>query len=536
MVVFSGTVDSDFLKLLPSELDNKQKLINHSASDFETLRQNLIKYVKATFPLDYNNFESSDFGVLLLEMMAAVGHIQSNKSDYLANENYIGTARSRDSVKRLLELIGVRMKGPISAAANASITYTTGGLAPSPSSMTVPAANRVITITSPEDGGTLTYTLYKVNSNGTVDLTDPTSDLEFSVSSSGGTVTVTDAVLLEGALVSERGSFQSPEAVKSVNLSQFPYVEKSAQVYLTGDSTTEGVYKEEENIYFASSQDDKVFQVTTDEQFRASILFGDDTIGKSPSIGDEYVITYRVGGGSRGNIAESVINAQTQINSTDGTSTDTGLTATVENTSLATGGRDAESIAQAKRYAPLYFRTQDRLVALQDFKAFANSFASNYGSTGKATATVRRAFSSANIIDLFVLERASDNQLRRATQEYKRQLLEAIDDKKMLTDEVVVVDGLIRTLDLVVTLTLDEKFRRSEGQMIQSARRSILNYMNIDNTDFAEPFVPQDLIRVLLEDETNIRYAEVSNVDSPINVGFNEIIQLNNLAIRVEYI
>jgi len=54
-------------------------------------------------------------------MMAAVGHIQSNKSDYLANENYIGTARSRDSVKRLLEVIGVRLKGPISAAANADI-------------------------------------------------------------------------------------------------------------------------------------------------------------------------------------------------------------------------------------------------------------------------------------------------------------------------------------------------------------------------------------------------------------------------------
>jgi hypothetical protein len=60
--------------------------------------------------------------------------------------------------------------------------------------------------------------------------------------------------------------------------------------------------------------------------------------------------------------------------------------------------------------------------------------------------------------------------------------------------------------------------------------------MNIDNTDFAEPFVPQDLIRVLLEDETNIRYAEVNNVDSTIKLGFNEIIQLNNLAIRVEYV
>jgi hypothetical protein len=535
MVAFSGTVESDFLKLIPSKLDNKQKLIDYSASDFETIKATLLKYVKATFPLDYNNFESSDFGVLLIEMMAAVGHIQSNKSDYLANENFIGTARSRDSVKRLLEVIGIRMKGPISAAANASITYSTDNVT-SPTSVTIPAASRVITITSPEDGGTLTYTLYKVNSNGTVDLTVASEDLQFNVSATGGTVQITDVVLLEGALVSELGVFTSPEAVKSINLSRFPYVEKSAQVYLTGDPTTEGIYKEEENIYFASGQADKVFQITTDENFKASVLFGDDSLGKSPAMGDTYIVTYRVGGGTRGNIAESLINAQTIVSSTDGTLTDVIPTARVENTSLATGGRDAESVDQAKRYAPLYFRTQDRLVTLQDFKAFANSFASNYGSTGKATATVRRAFSSANIIDLFVLERASNSQLRRATQEYKRQLLAATESKKMLTDEVVVVDGLVRTLDVVVTITLDEKFRRSEAQLIQSARRSILNYMNIDNTDFSEPFVPQDLIRILLMDETNIRYAEVTNVEKPIKVGFNEIIQLNNLAIRVDYV
>ena len=535
MVVFSGTVESDFLKLLPSDLDDKEKLIDFSASDFESLRQNLIDYIKATFPLDYNNFESSDFGMLLLEMMAAVGHIQSNKSDFLANENYIGTARSRDSVKRLLEVIGVRMKGPISAAANASLTYTIGSVS-DPSSLTVSAADRVISITSPEDNGSISYTLYKVNNNGTVDLTDPTEDLEFSVSDSGGgTVQVTNAVLLEGALVVETGTFTSPSQIKTVNLSRSPYVERSAQVYLTGSTDTEGVYKEEENIYFASGGTDKVFQVTTDENFKASILFGDDSIGKSPSIGDNYVITYRVGGGSRGNIAEGVINSQIQGTSVSASNTET-VTLTVENTSLATGGRDAESVAQAKRYAPLFFRTQNRLLTLEDFKAFANTFASNYGSTGKATATVRRAFSSANIIDLFVLERASNTQLRRATQEYKRQLLEAVESQKMLTDEVVVVDGLIRTLDLVITLNVDEKFRRNESIIIQSARDSILNYMNFDNTDFGEPFVPQDLIRVLLKDETNIRYAEVDNVDSSIKVGFNEIIQLNNLAIKVEYV
>jgi len=534
MVAFSGTVESDFLKLLPSDITDKVKLIDFSASDFETLRQNLIDYIKATFPLDYNNFESSDFGMLLLEMMAAVGHIQSNKSDYLANENYIGTARSRDSVKKLLELIGVRMKGPISAAANASLAYSTDTVA-APTTLTVSAANRVLSVTSPEDGGSLSYTIYKVNNNGTVDLTDSTEDLEFSVSASGGNVLVTDAVLLEGALVVETGTFTSPSQIKSIELSESPYVEKSAQVFLTGSTNTEGVYKEEDNIYFASGGSDKVFQVTTDQNFKASILFGDDSIGRSPAIGDNYVVTYRIGGGSRGNIAEGIINAQIDGNSSTSAASES-VTVTVENTSLGTGGRDAESVAQAKRYAPLYFRTQDRLVTLEDFKAFANRFASNYGSTGKATAVVRRAFSSANIIDLFVLERASDTQLRKATQEYKRQLLESLDSKKMLTDEVVVVDGLIRTLDLVVTLNIDEKFRRSESVLIQSARNSILNYMGFDNVEFGEPFVPQDLIRVLLGDETNIRYAEVSNVESPIKVGFNEIIQLNNLAIKVEYV
>ena len=158
MVAFSGTVQSDYLKFLPTELDNKVKLIDFAAADFSSYREALINYVKATFPLDYNNFESSDFGTLLIELMAAVGHIQSNKVDYLANENFLATARSRDSVKRLLELVGVRMKGPISAAANAQIQVDTELSA---SSMKIEEKDRTILINSPEDGGSLSYTIYK---------------------------------------------------------------------------------------------------------------------------------------------------------------------------------------------------------------------------------------------------------------------------------------------------------------------------------------------------------------------------------------
>ena len=534
MVVFSGTVQSDFLKFIPSELDNKVKLIDFAAADFESLRSNLISYTKANFPLDYSNFAESDFGILLIELMAAIGHIQSHKSDYLANENFIGTARERSSVSKLLELIGVRMKGPTSAVANAEITFTPTVNATS--SLEVGVANRTVSITSPQDGGSLTYTLYKVNPDGTVDLAaDATSNnLEFNFESkdSGEVVTITSGVLQEGALVVESGVFQSVDAIKNVKLSQSPYVEKSVQVFITGTPATQGAYKEEDNIYFASGPSDKVFQITTDEAFRASVLFGDNSMGMSPAVGDTYSVSYRVGGGSRGNIAESFINATIA----GLTNKDEDVTTVIQNSSLATGGADAESISRAKRYAPYKFRSQDRLVTLTDYKAFTNSFTSNYGSTGKATATVRKAFSSANVIDIFILEKASNLQLRKATPEYKRQLLEAMEDKRMITDQPVIVDGLIRTLDVQMTLTLDRNFEVNEPGIISRARSFALAYFNVDNTEFGEAFHPQDLVRSLLQEESQIRFAEIDNIDNPVRVGFNEIIQLNNLTIKAEYI
>ena len=535
MVVFSGTVESDYLKYLPGRLDDKEKLLDFAASDFLTYRDTLLGYVKANFPLDYNNFEESDFGILLIELMAAVGHIQSHKSDYLANQNFLRTASERSSVKKLLELIGIRMKGPISAVADASITFTSEQNGTS--SLTLRPSDRTITVTSPEDSNPLTFTIYKVNTDGTVDLDQNSTDLVFNFEpvDAGNQKVITSAVLMEGAFVVESGSFTSPDSVKTIQLTQSPYVERSAQIFVEGTSQTQGIYKEEENVYFASGRDDKVFQVTTDEQYKASILFGDNTVGMSPAINDTYTITYRVGGGSRGNIANSFINSNVNGVVNENSSSPAPLQVTVQNTSVATGGADAESVEKAKRYAPLKFRTQDRVVTLADYKSFVNAFISNYGSNGKATASVRRAYSSANIIDVFVLEKASNTQLKRATQEYKRQLLEALQDKKMLTDEPVIVDGLIRTLDLSITITLDREYRASEPEIISSARDIIENYFNVDNTDFGEPFVPQDLARTIVK-EPRIRFSTINNVDSTITINHNEIIQLNNFTINVNYI
>jgi predicted phage baseplate assembly protein len=420
------------------------------------------------------------------------------------------------------------MKGPISAAANAKITIedVPGGT----TEVRIPVNNRVFSITSPEDGAIVTYTLYKVNPDGSVLLNDSTFDLEFTVTESGGSVVITDAIILEGSLVIESGQFLSQDLVKSVSLSNYPYVEKSAQVIIEGSETTQGVYTEEDNLYAASSGSDKIFQVITDDNYVPTILFGDSALGQAPATGDTYSISYRVGGGTRGNLAKEVINVPITVFVGE-----QDYTGTLENSGEATGGADAETVDHAKRYAPLTFRRQDRIVTLDDYKTFANTFASTYGSTGKANAIVRRAYSSANIIDIFVLEKASDTQLRRATTEYKRQLLEAMQQKKMLTDEPVVVDGLIRTLELGVTISLERKYRNYEEEIKAQVSNKILEYFNVDNADFGQSFDPSDLIRFILELQ-KVRFAEINNIDSIIKINFNEIIQLNNFSITVTYI
>ena len=124
-MVFSGTVQSDFMKLVTIPESKRDAFIDFAATDFISIRQSLVNYIKAVYPTDYNNFSESDLGMMLIELVAYMGSVMSLKSDMLANENFLRTAKQRDSVRKLLELVGVSMKGPTSAAANARITLDT---------------------------------------------------------------------------------------------------------------------------------------------------------------------------------------------------------------------------------------------------------------------------------------------------------------------------------------------------------------------------------------------------------------------------
>jgi hypothetical protein len=535
-MAFTGLVTSDFMKRVRLDDSKKESLLDFAATDFFTLRENLVKYVQAAYPLDYNFFASSDLGIMFLELTAAMGHILSYKADYLANENYLRTARSRDSVKNLLELIGIRMKGPTGSAANARLTLTQPKWSAASDYLTISPSQRVATVTSPEDGTQLSFTLYKTTPGGLIEFTSPSEEIQIQYNENSSSSILNNLVFLEGSLVKQTGQFSDTDALKNIYLNQSPLIEGSVQVYIEGSVDTEGAYTQVENIFAASGPSDKVYQLATDINFTGRVFFGDNLIGQSPNNGDTYTVYYRIGGGTRGNLSKNTLSVPVNVSYFNSSNTSLGTgQATATNTSMATGGSDAQTIENAKRYAPLLFRSQDRLVTLNDYKGFVNSFRASMGLTGKATATVRRAFSSANIIDVYILEKANNTQMRRATPEFKRQLLEAIEPKKMLTDEVVVVDGLIRTIDPVITVRCDLIYKQREPEIKIRVRDSITEFFSVDNLDFGKTYNSLEVTRKIFNDVPEVRYSTVDNLPQTIKLQFNEIIQLNNLVINMVF-
>ena len=520
------TAESDFQKLLNTgdAYKDKKDLVDYAATDFVTLRDSLISYMKAVYPTDYQNFSESDFGIMFTELVAYMGAIMSFKADALANENYLSTAKNRKNVKKLLELIGIRLKGPTSAGANAKMVLDVAA----GSNVTITATNRIFNLNSPLDGGALQFTLYKT-SNGKISAMDSNnSDIVLTTAESANSVgrTWNNMALLEGSLVQETGVFNSTDVFKTINLTEGPVIENSVQVYVNDTGAYGGGYTQVDNIMSASGPTDKTFDVLYDDTYTAVVRFGDGVVGSSPPNSSSYRVLYRVGGGDRGNILGAVINAPVITSEGNGT---------VSNTSVATGGLDAETIQNAKRYGPLVFKQQNRLVTLEDYKAYLSRYSSPTGGQAIGIPTTRKAYSSANIIDLYVLQKATETILQKATVEYKVNLLQSIQDLKMLTDEVNVVDGLIRTLDLVVTVFCDEAFRSLEEKIKNSAATTIRNHFSYTNFGFGEGFVPQELNR-LIYDITEIRYSTIDNVKDPIQVNFNEIIQLNNLTVNISFI
>ena len=473
----------------------------------------------------------SDLGVMLVEMFSYLASVLSLKADMLANESYLPSVQSPENLRKLLQLIGVSLKGPVSSKASCLVTLETEDTLADGSGIQIAQADRTFSIPSSKDTGLLSYTMYEVNaSTGKIDMTTPILTLTKAESDGGSGATFSNVILLEGRLKTSEGTFPATTTNHTITIDDPSIIEGSLIINVNGS-----VYNEIQNLFLAD-KDDKVFSKTYLDDYSVALTFGDDVRGKSPSPNDAYTVYYRVGGGDRGNVVPGAIQTTIPITLSDASLSVCNIT----NLTKATGGLKAESVAHAKKWAPYFFKTQYRAVTGEDYTAFANQFVSTAGIAAKAMATLRNTGSGSNMIDIYVVSFAGEvegvkTQVERASIAYKNELLTYLNKYKMLTDEVSIVDGLIRTLDIKTTIYLDFTFQPFEEDIKRKAAKAILTYFDISTRDFGERLRVDELNRVLFE-VPEIRFCKLDNIPNDIKLNFNEVLQLNNVEINVEYV
>ncbi len=81
---------------------------DHLAKDFDSFRQLMLDRLATTIP-DWTERNPADLQFTLVDLLAYVGDRLSYEQDAIATEAYLGTARSRVSVRRHARLLGYRM-------------------------------------------------------------------------------------------------------------------------------------------------------------------------------------------------------------------------------------------------------------------------------------------------------------------------------------------------------------------------------------------------------------------------------------------
>jgi hypothetical protein len=87
------------------------KQINYLSRDFQTIRTDLINYLKAFFPEQWQDFNVASPGMALLELNAYVGDLFSFTIDKKYNELFLDGVQKRSSVYRMAKTFGFKVPG-----------------------------------------------------------------------------------------------------------------------------------------------------------------------------------------------------------------------------------------------------------------------------------------------------------------------------------------------------------------------------------------------------------------------------------------
>ena len=538
------TVPQEFGVVLPPATLRR---INFSALDFVTLRRALVEYIQSYFPDTFNDFVASNGVIMFSELVASVGNTLSLREDVLIAEAFLPTAQTKNAVSQHLALINQAIK----RATPATVDVEASIFVQAVTNITIPAG-LTFSLTG-TDGRPLTYEIYRAPGDFTSNISIPPGKM---------------GVIAFGI----EGRFADPVVVVSaggpnqtVDILGTDILDAPIFVTVTTGVTTQQFTRVPDIETFGPN--DPVYQVRFLDD-RARITFGDDVTGKTPLAGQTITVRYRVGGGIRGRIGTNTINESRTINP------DPPASAPIEilfrNIVPSQGGTDEESLESAKNRAPKEAATLNSATSGEDYAVLARTFTHPvFGTVLRAVAALRTGveqpmsalaqqvraaatvddavaildanFINHNIVEVYVLAEGANSIPVTPSLGLKQGLAEFFADIAVLTDEVRILDGVIKPVSLRANVIISRS--ADAGTVKATVTNTINQFFNVSNFDMGTPLYLSNLYEAI-QAVPGVKFVTIFDpaddiiptgqlaVSGSAGIGFNEIITLGDVKIN----
>ena len=447
--------------------------IDYTDKDYESFRAKMLETLQKKMP-EYTDLRESDAGVVIIELLAMGLDVLSMYQDIYANEAYITTAEQRENVMKWCSMLGYTPR----FATSAKFEQIFELIGVQSTDVTIPKGTVVKTSgTSGEE---------EVYFETTKDLLIPKGMLGNEKSSDGNSY-MYSVVVSQGLTISNELLGSSDESANQTYTLKTPKViiDDTLGVFVNSGYGFEK-WERVDNFIEAQSYN-KQYTVNVDNSGYTTILFGDGVFGKIPPLGKNNIYaTYRVGGGSQGNVgANKIVNLDTKI----------ALVKSTTNPDEAfERGLDEETLDEIRNNAPIANRTRWGAITLQDF---ADTVIEHFHPKVK-WAVAKRDEIDKDDVHIYVMLEGNET----LTESYKTNILDIFDANKggrklIGADEIFIEPPIFRELTLTANLIVSGNYQLD---LVKSAvEKYINNYLAKGvypfNTEFSYTIFSADIIK-----------------------------------------
>ena len=521
--------------------------INYLSKDFDSIKSDLIDYVKRHFPSDWRDFNDASGGMALLELIAYVGDILSFNVDRQVNEAYINRAVELKNIVSLAQNFGYKPKNQTPAVVNLAVSADFSNTTSAETLFTLKKGATVLTNYEP---------IVSFETLSDVDFSSPANRI---IQTAGATTTVSVSGVSAVAGISKIFKYRANDPVKFLkitlpdsNINEVMSVSASdgSEYYEVDNLARDTIFIGDVNTSSGSGDAGyimklkrvpKRYVVERDPTGLTSIRFGPGVLmeadadvipnpndfvlpptlrgspsGFAPAAIDstnflktkslgvapqntDITINYRSGGGVATNVGAGtltrIINKDLVFATPNLQSLSAIVVTNITNTlacsngEQASGGEQAETVSSIRENAVYNMGSQLRCVTLQDYQARIMSMPAQFGSVFRSF--VRKDPNNSMGVEMFMVTRNNEKQLTLSSEVIKNNIETYIKNFKSFSDTIKLTNG--RIINIGVNFTMVPQSEANAQEALMECILVLQRVFDTARTNFNDSIVIPDI-------------------------------------------